>query len=172
MAEDEDGSEMNSENEETDDRDHVDEVEVPAEPIRAKVARILNMTDLVINRGSADGVEVGLEFVVLNSKGSNITDPDTGDVIGSVPVAKTIVKIVNVQEGLAIARTFRQKAGTAGAAGLLSFAAFAGTPARRETLKTDESRAAQELDEADSLVKIGDEVVEVVEGDEYLLASF
>ncbi len=133
-------------------------------PIRGKVARILNIRDLVLNRGTDHSVYVGMEFVILNRNAQNIVDPETSKVIGSVPIAKTIVKVVSVQDELAIARTFRQSKGNS----LAALAIFAGGP-REETLRTKESTAQQELDEKDSYVKTGDDAVEVQDGDEYLL---
>ncbi|MFF1571350.1 hypothetical protein ACFVWR_01280 [Leifsonia sp. NPDC058292] len=53
--------------------------EVPT-PIHAKVAQLLTSTDLVINRGSEDGVEVGMKFAVMDPLGRDIKDPETGDV--------------------------------------------------------------------------------------------
>src|SRR5690606_21223482 len=75
--------------------------------IEGQVARILSDRRVVINRGSADGVHEGMRFAVLSSAGLNIEDPETGRPIGSVEVAKTVVKVVSVNEHLAIARTFR-----------------------------------------------------------------
>lgn len=138
--------------------------------IEGKVARILTAQELVINRGSNVGVEIGMRFAVLNSKGSEIEDPDTGDLLGSVELPKTFVKVISVEPRLAIARTFREFV-TPAVAGLLgSASSFAGRPERREkeTLKTDESRLKDELDEEESYVKTGDRVVQVMHGDQYV----
>lgn len=148
--------------------DETDEGDEGDEPIRGQVARILNLKDLVINRGGAHGVYVGMQFVILNRNAQNIVDPETDEVIGSVPVAKTIVKVVNVQDQMSIARTFRETRSTSLVA---TMAIFSDTP-RAETLKTQESTAVQELDEKDSFVKRGDEAVEVTDRDEYLLPPF
>ncbi len=133
-------------------------------PIRGRVARILNVKDLVLNRGSSHGVFIGMQFVVLNPIGQDIVDPETNAVIGSVPIAKTIVKVVSLQDELSIARTFRESGGS----GLTGITWLMSGP-REETLRTTESTAVQELDEKDSYVKTGDEVVEVRDSDEYLL---
>jgi len=53
-------------------------------PIRGKVARILNSRELAINVGSADGVDVGMYFDVLDPKGEDVKDPDSGEVLGSL----------------------------------------------------------------------------------------
>lgn len=140
--------------------------------IEAKVARILTARDLVLNRGSEGGVEVGMRFAVLNSKGREIVDPDTKEVLGSVELPKTFVKVISIEPRLSVARTFREFRTPArpGALTLPSLSAVMyGTPERVEveTLKTDESRLKDEMDENDSYVKIGDLAVQMI-GDEYV----
>lgn len=128
------------------------------ELVRGKVAQVLNATDLAINRGSADGVQVGTKFAILSNRGANITDPDSGEILDSVEIAKTLVKIVSVTPRLSVGRTFRSKTGA-------NFAAIlSGGTSRTETLRTDERRLQQELDPKDSFIKVGDEAVEY-EGD-------
>src|SRR5438034_4073982 len=55
--------------------------EMSKEPIRGKVARILNARELVINVGLAEGVAIGMYFDVLDPKGEDIKDPDSGEVL-------------------------------------------------------------------------------------------
>jgi len=132
--------------------------------ITGKVAVILTARELVINRGSDDGVEVGMRFVVLNSKGREILDPDTKQVLGSVDLPKTFVKIISVEPKLAVARTFREFVTPAVRGPLDAFAGLAGRPEHREleTLKTDEKRLKDELDESESYVKTGDPVERII----------
>src|SRR5579862_1071556 len=104
------------------------------ERIRGKVAAILSARELILNVGAEDGVEVGMQFVILNSKGVNVTDPDTGHVLGTVEVPKTVVKVVRVDaEHLSVARTFRTVKGTPGMFAVVS--SISGTPDRPETLE-------------------------------------
>jgi hypothetical protein len=140
--------------------------------IEGKVARILTARELVINRGSEAGVEVGMRFAILNRKGREIIDPDTKEVLGSVELPKTFVKVIAVEPKLAVARTFREfhypgVRGLGDTAFSLS-ALMTGKPERTEveTLKTDETRMKDEMDEADSFVKTGDPAVQMV-GNEY-----
>jgi hypothetical protein len=124
--------------------------------VRAKVARLLNSTDLALNRGENDGVGVGTRFAILDRRGHEIVDPDTHEVLDSVQIAKTLVKVVSVTPRLAVARTFRTKrAGMPGFAGL-DFTARD----RTETLRSDANRLQQELDPRDSYIKVGDEAIE------------
>lgn len=133
--------------------------------IEALVAQVLNAKELVINKGSADGVKVGMRFAILNRKGKGITDPTTGEELGSVELEKAVVKIVRVYDRLSVGRTFRTTPAT-GLAASIAFGALLGQPSGPETLKTDERTYQQELDEKDSFVHRGDPAVEM-KGDEF-----
>lgn len=140
-----------------------------SEVLRGKVAALLNSRELVLNLGSDDGVEVGMRFVILNSKGVDITDPDTGKVIGDVKVPKTVVKVVRVDgPKVAVARTFRVIPGTPGVAAiLLATGSWAGSPARVETLAIGpDTELVAELDDNRSYIKVGD-TAELTVGDEF-----
>jgi hypothetical protein len=124
--------------------------------IEGKVAQLIDSQTLVINRGSEHGVELGMRFAVLNPRGAEISDPDTGEKIGSVEIEKVIVKVVRVENRLAVARTFRTfRTGFLG-----SFSPLGGV--RKETLRTDEATYKEELDPKDSYIKIGDPAVQIV----------
>ena len=137
-----------------------------SERIRGKVAAILSQRELVLNVGSDDGVEVGIKFVILNSKGIDVTDPDTGDVLGTVEVPKTVVKVVRVDgPHLSVARTFRTLKGTPSIFAAAS--AISGMPSRTETLDiASGSSLKAELSEEDSYIKRGDVALSTY-GDEY-----
>jgi hypothetical protein len=134
--------------------------------IEGKVAGLLTRRELVINRGATDGVEVGMRFAVLNSQGINIKDPDTGEVLGSTEIVKTVVKIVRIDgDHLSVGRTFRQLPGRPGFASLA--AGLYGSPATVETLAIEDGQSIkEELSQAESYVKVGDPVVQT-QGDEY-----
>jgi hypothetical protein len=137
-----------------------------AELIRAKVARILNSRELAITVGSKDGVVVGMYFDVLDSKGEDITDPDSGAVLGSIDRPKVRVQVTAVQEGLSVASTFKKKQVNLGGRGLMGGHNLSDLflppkyVTKYETLKTDE-KTWEDLSEAESYVKTGDRVVQV-----------
>lgn len=139
--------------------------------IRGKVARILNARELVVNKGADDGIEIGMQLAILNEGGVDITDPDTGDVLGSIEVPKVLVKVVHVSARLAVASTFR-KFRTAGgpfyhAGNLSKMLGMADAPREYvESLKTDQSTYKEELRPEDSYVHVGDPFVQVL-GDEF-----
>ena len=134
-------------------------------PIQARVAQILTERELVLNKGADAGVEIGMRFKILRPKGEDIRDPDTGKILGSVELVKTIVKVTEVQASLALAQTFRTvETQSYGLGSVLGSVTIWGQAAgsRVETLRTSERRIQQDLDEADSFVKIGDPATQVV----------
>jgi len=137
-------------------------------PIRGKVAQILNSRELIINVGERDGVVVGMYFDILDPKGEEVKDPDTGEVLGSVARPKVRVKVTKVQERLSIATTFRKEKiniGGQGAGLVFGFTKFLMPPkwvTKYETLKTSEV-TWEDLDEEESYVKTGDPVVQVAD---------
>ena len=137
-----------------------------SEPIRGKVARILNSREIALNIGSDHGVKLYMQFDILDTSSENILDPDTKQIIGSVDRPKVRVKIVEVKEKLSVASTFRSKRINVGGSGP-SYSALAAVLAppkwirEYETLKTDEA-TWEDLDEKDSFVATGDPVVQVI----------
>jgi len=137
--------------------------------LTGQVARILSERELVVNRGTNDGVTLGMKLAVLNPNGADITDPVTGESLGSIDLAKVVVKVTQVRERVCVAATFR-KWTTSGGGPLYNLSlmtSLARPPStRHETLRLDDDEAAVELDEEDSYVRVGDKVIEVV-GDEF-----
>lgn len=138
-----------------------------SEPIRGKVARVLNSREIALTVGSSDGVVVGMFFDVMDPKGEDITDPDTGDILGSVERPKVRVQITKVQELLSVASTYRKTKKNIGGhiTDLGSLSRVLMPPkwvTKYETLKTEE-KTWEDLDEEQSYVKIGDPVVQVIE---------
>ena len=137
---------------------------IAVQPIRGKIARVLSSREVAINRGWRDGVEVGMIFKILSTKGSQITDPDTGEDLGSVDLVKTSVKIITVHERVAVASTYRSQKVHVGGVGIPLSGLFDPPKweTRVETLKTDDANV-QELDEKDAFVHTGDPVVQDLE---------
>jgi hypothetical protein len=136
--------------------------------LTGQVARILSERELVVNRGTNDGVTLGMKLAVLNPNGADITDPVTGESLGSIDLAKVVVKVTQVHERVCVAATFRKWTTSGGPLYNLSLMNTLAQPpsTRRETLRLDDAEAAVELDEEDSYVRVGDKVIEVV-GDEF-----
>ena len=147
------------------------------EPIRGKVARVLNTREIAINIGTANGVTVGMCFDVMDAKGQNIKDPDTGKVLGSIERPKVRVQVTYVNGRLSVATTYRTKGITIGDLEKLRnyrkigpFARSLMPPewvARYETGDYTEILGPPDiLSEKNSYVKVGDPVVQVPETEE------
>ena len=137
--------------------------------IRGKVARILDTRHLVINVGRAQGVSIGMYFDVLDPKGEDITDPDSGEILGSVERPKVRVQVVKLEDKISVAATFRKTVVNVGGraeygrvSGLAELFLPPKQVTRYETLKTTE-KTWEDLDETESYVKTGDPVVQALE---------
>ena len=136
-------------------------------PIRGKVARVLNSREIAINVGAEKGVDVGMHFDVLDPKYENIRDPDTHELLGSIERPKVRVEIIRVQEKLSIASTYRKKEINVGGSFGISFSEFLMPPDWRtkyETLKTEE-QDWEDIKVKESYVKVGDPVAQVISPD-------
>ncbi len=139
--------------------------------IEAQVAELLTDRDLVLNRGSEAGVAIGMRFKIINPRGTQIKDPTTYEVLGSVELVKVVVKVVSVQEKLSVARTFKTidvpATGILGASLWSTASAMSalGSPGskRVETLRSSERFAQEDLDESQSYVKRGDPAIQIVD---------
>lgn len=141
--------------------------------IKSKIARVLNSREIAISSGSDQGVHIGMHFDVLDPKGEDIRDPDTGDILGSIDRPKVRVKVTQVQKRLSVASTFKKEQinvggaahsfGSIGSIGLLSRTLMPPKYVTKyQTLKTDE-KTWEDLDEEQSYVKTGDPVIQVHE---------
>lgn len=73
--------------------------------LEGKVATILNTRELIINRGSLDGVEAGMRFKIVDED-ATVVDPDTKEELGTITREKIRVKAADVQPRFSIARTY------------------------------------------------------------------
>jgi hypothetical protein len=134
------------------------------DPIRGNVARILTARELVINRGTNDGVQLAMRFAVLDPRTQDITDPTTGESLGSIALPQVRVEVIRVAERAAIAQTY--EVADPGRSALGSVAAFlAGDrPTTYVTLRN--SQRGEPLDPKDSYVKVGDPVEEIADDED------
>ena len=140
------------------------------ERIKGSVARVLSTRELVINRGSADGVELEMKFSILDPNGLDITDPETGTVLGSVHRPKTQVVVTQVEPHLSVAMTFKYTETNVGGTGLADLSAMGAVSKlfeppkfvrQYETFRTEDA-PWDEINESQSYVKPGDPVEQVV----------
>ena len=132
--------------------------------IHGRVARVLNSQEVAINKGTSDGVRLGMIFSILSTKGAEIKDPDTDKLLGSVEVEKTRVRVTIVEERLSVASTFRTIRTNVGGPGLGIVSLFEPPKweTHVETLKLEKA-AKVELSESETFVRTGDPVVEWID---------
>jgi hypothetical protein len=123
--------------------------------IEGKVARVLSGRQIIINRGSEQGVQVGMRFAVLDLRAADVRDPDTNEPLGSLFFEKVRVEVVQVEPKLALAQTFQLVPPSQGS--LLGVAGLFGQSARYVTFHDPEA-ADGPFDESKSIVKRGDSV--------------
>jgi hypothetical protein len=74
--------------------------------VEGKVAKILNGGEIVINRGSTNGVRAGMVFEVFAPEGEEVWDPDTGETLGTVEEVKAKAEVTEAKDRFAVARLF------------------------------------------------------------------
>ena len=142
------------------------------QPIRGKIARVLNEREIAINAGTTDGVTVGMQFEVMYTQGEDVRDPDTGEVLGAIELPKTRVQVIHAQEKLSVAVTPRSKTDLLEDLATLAIPTLG--PVARSVIVTPrkpyaplkKTRKTDNELEKDNFVKIGDPVVQVLETDE------
>lgn len=144
------------------------------QPIRGKVAHVLNGQEIVINAGSVNGVTVGMVFNVLEASGEDIRDPDTNEVLGSIDRPKVSVRVIHAQEKLAVATFPQSKDVNTGiladltnlaipTLGPVARSLMVVTPRKPYAASQKASDTIHPLDSKNNGVKIGDPVVQVLE---------
>ena len=130
--------------------------------IEGKVAEIISDRELVINRGENDGVALGMRFKILHSRGAEIKDPDTGEILGQVEIDKTVVKITSVDDRISVGRTFRTiREGGGPFSSMYATNLFRPATETLETLKTGGKNSKSDLTPEQSFVKIGDRAIQI-----------
>lgn len=125
-------------------------------PIEGKVAHIVNNTTAIINRGSKDDVRIGDTFAVLAEEVDQIKDPDSGEILGELPLEKIRLKVTGVDEKMSTLETYR----TVVTGGLTDTNLDIFGPRRetQERMRFDRT----ERPSVDKTVRIGDRVVEIL----------
>lgn len=130
----------------------------PQEPIKAKVAKILSIRELMINKGKNDGVKVGMVFKIIAKDSIEIFDPDTKKSLGFYDREKIKVKVTQVFDLMAVCSTFKEDDGlfsTLRPTSLSTILSQDNSP----TLKTADSIVPEPLSESDSYINIGDNAI-------------
>lgn len=141
-------------------------------PITGSVAQLVSDRELILNRGSDNGVQEGMYFAIIDPSYQGVTDPETGESLGDFRLVKVAVRAVEVAPRLTLARTFRTRTvnvgGTNSSLGSVGSIAAAFTAPRYieqvERLSYDET-ARRKITEEESAVNRGDPFEQISEED-------
>lgn len=129
--------------------------------IEGKVAKIIDVYTVVINRGKEDGVEDDMRFIIYE-KGDEIIDPDTDESLGVFEYIKMKVKIVNVNDKISTAKSDEKyQVATPSAFNLNSIMSTSRTEIKQ--LPLNQETREQLLNNKISGVKIGDLVRQILD---------
>ena len=133
------------------------------QPIEGYVAGILDERSLVINKGSIDGMKVGMRFKVLSSTPLPVIDPITKKRIGDLNREKIRVECTEVYESFSICSPFL----THWRGNYFSASAIMNELVQEkeviETLRYDPKDKPAPLTEEESIVKIGDKCIQLID---------
>ena len=77
------------------------------DPIAGRVARLITQDELVINRGREHGMDNGMVCVVLDPRTEHVTDPESGEDLGSLRRVKVRLIVVDTGDRVSLARADR-----------------------------------------------------------------
>lgn len=132
--------------------------------ITGQVADLVDDRTLIINRGTKNGVSVGMLFMVYDATGKIVKDPTTGDELGKIKLPKIEVKVIHADEKYSIAETYKfREVNVGGVNPLLGTQNLFSPPKYVKQYETFEIEPTtkRKLNAEKSLVKIGDIVEQV-----------
>ena len=128
--------------------------------VEGKVATILNTRELTINRGSLDGVDVGMRFKIVDENAA-VIDPDTKEELGTIAREKIRVKVVDVQPRFSIASTYETYQTEEPMPNQSLFAPLTRTITKVRTLAGSSFNPIGSYDESKGFVSVGDRAVQI-----------
>ena len=111
-----------------------------------------------------------MRFAVLDTAGEGVTDPDTGEELGSLQRTKVQLEVSQLDDKICIGRTYVYREVNVGGSsyGVGEIARMFSPPKyerQYETLRAEDADW-EPLSEQESIVKIGDPVMQIVTGDD------
>jgi hypothetical protein len=64
--------------------------------MKARVAKVLSSDEIVLNKGTFDGVDEGMVFRIRDERLDDIIDPETGESLGSIDSEKGWIRITRI----------------------------------------------------------------------------
>jgi hypothetical protein len=132
--------------------------------IQGKVANILNERDLVINKGSEDGVSEGMFFKVTQPD-VPVRDPDSGTELGVLTREKIRVRVFEIHPRFSVAKTYETYKAPVPSVAETAIAAFRSqmVTRTRKIIAEPSPNKRVTIDVEGSSVSIGDTVIEITE---------
>jgi hypothetical protein len=142
--------------------------------LRGQVANVLNEREVAINLGASQGIRPGMKFRILAKEPTLVTDPSTNEQLGEIDRVKANVKVTEVFERFSVARTYETYEVNVGGTGAPLFdlsSTFSVLVPRKvvtrvKTLRVDESDLPGDLSSEESIVKVGDRIVQIADESE------
>ncbi|MGP6173648.1 hypothetical protein [Corynebacterium sp. A21] len=134
-----------------------------ATEIRGAVAKILSDQELVINKGTNDGIKEGDYVAVLPFAPETVEDPVSGDELGHLYRFKAALRVTQVSASLAIASTYKLRSVKVGGQGMGALGISFQPPKwidEVESFDFDDSADVSDSQSSDAL-RVGDEFVVV-----------
>lgn len=124
-----------------------------------RVAEIFNDREIALAGGTADGLNVDDVLRIVSPDAHEIRDPETNEVLGEIVHTKAVVRVYEVKERFALARTFRtRRVNVGGSSAFSGFGNIFEAPkyeTKVETLRRDRTKGSP-INEVDSIVSVGD----------------
>lgn len=126
-----------------------------------KIVKILDEYSVIINAGTNMGIEIGDEFQILDTEGSEVIDPETGAVLGYLELVKETVRVSDVHEKMCFCETGYSVGINQNIIRGLSNIANAYTYTERKKLNVDLTQVTGGLRHSDAPIRVGDIVKRV-----------
>lgn len=77
----------------------------------AKVVKVVDRYQLVINRGTDDGIEVDRKFMIYTVDEEELKDPDTGESLGKLEIVKGVGIVIHAQPKISTIESSKKETG-------------------------------------------------------------
>ncbi|GAA1780721.1 hypothetical protein [Streptomonospora arabica] len=124
-----------------------------SEGLSGRIVRIVSNQEVLINKGTDDGVSVGEIFVVISSETEEVKDEATDEVLGKIRKVKIPLKVTEASERMSLLHTYRTVSVNVGGEGLGLGRMFAAPK-----WETQDEEINTDAEFAEDYVEVGDHV--------------